>query len=139
MVVWSLLKTNCLNGVVKAVSIHESSESSIYQNPQLASSLLNTCAPASCTRSSSTVGNGWTFDRTLSLRDQKSTQMRTAPDFFRTTTIPAHQGAGSSTGEMTPSDCMRESSSLTFCLRGSGTFLGMHRANGCASGLSRIL
>ena len=80
MVVWSLLKTNCLNGVVKAVCIHESSESSIYENPQLASSLLNTCAPASCRRVSSTLGNGWTFLRTLSLRDQKSTQLRTAPD-----------------------------------------------------------
>ena len=96
----SLLKTNRPNGLMKAVSIRESSESVICQNPQLASSLLNTCAPANLARFSSTLGNEWTSLRTLSLRDRKSMQLHTTPDVFGTTTIPAHQGVGSSTGEI---------------------------------------
>ena len=64
--------------------------------------------------------------------------MCTAPDFLGTTTIPAHQGVGSSTGVMTPSDYMLESSSFTFCRRGNSTFLGVYRANGCASGFRQI-
>ena len=72
------------------------------------------------------------------LRGFRSTQIRTVPSFLGTTTIPAHQGVGTSTLEMTPKDSMRDSSSFTFLQSGSGTFLGVCRAKGVASGLRQI-
>ena len=69
------------------------------------------------------------------LRGFRSTQIQTVPSFLGTTTIPAHQGVGTSTLEMTPKDSMRDSSSFTFLQSGSGTFLG--RVKGVASGLRR--
>ena len=68
----------------------------------------------------------------------RSTQILTVPSFLGTTTIPAHQGVGTSILEMTPMDSMRASSSFTFMRSGSGTFLGVWRAKGVASGLRRM-
>ena len=72
------------------------------------------------------------------LRGFRSTQIRTVPSFLGTTTIPAHQGAGTSTLEMTPKDSMHDSSSFTFLRSGSGMFLGVCRVKGVASGLRQI-
>ena len=43
-----------------------------------------------------------------------------APDFFGTTTIPAHHGVGSSTLEIMPQDSIQVDSSWTFLRIGSG-------------------
>ena len=68
----------------------------------------------------------------------RSTQILTIPSFLGTTTIPAHQGVEISILEMTPKDSMRTSSSFTFLQSGSGTFLGVWRAKGVASGIRRM-
>ena len=46
-----------------------------------------------------------------------------SPFFLGTTTIPAHQGVGSSTFEMTPSASMQLSSFCTLGRSGNGTCL----------------
>ena len=69
----------------------------------------------------------------------KSTQILTEPDDFGTTTIPAHHGDGSLTGEMTPMVCIRSSSSSTFLRNGMGTLQAVCNAYGGASGLSLIV
>ena len=120
---------------MKVVRSRKLSASGVCQNPQLASSLLKTVAPASCARVSSTVGKGCTSCKTLSFSGMKSTHMQTEPDF---TTMPAHQGVGSSTLDMTPRDSICSSSSWTFLLGGSGTFLGVKSVNGLGSGFSLI-
>ena len=66
----------------------------------------------------------------------KSTQMRTVPFFFGTATIPAHQGVGSSTLEMTPNSSILFNSSVTLGRNGKGIFLGVDNAYGIASGSS---
>ena len=106
------------------ISSFDSSDSGICQNPLLASNLLKTAAPVSCTRVSSTLGMGCVSHRTLSFSAFRSTQILTAPDFLGTTTIPAHQGVGSFTFEITPISSMRSNSSWTLSRSGSGTFLG---------------
>ena len=72
------------------------------------------------------------------LRGFRSTQILTVPFFLGTATIPAHQGVGTSTLEMTPKDSMSDCASFTFLQSGSGTFLGMCRVKCVASGLRRI-
>ncbi len=69
---------------------------------------------------------------------ERSTHIRTAPDFFGTTTIPAHQSVGSSTLLITPNVSIRRSSSLTFPIRGSGIRLGVLSENGMAPGFRLI-
>ena len=65
----SLLKQYRPNGVMKVVNKRDSLLSGICQKPLLASNLLNTVAPASCTSVSSTFGIGCTFSlRTFSFR-----------------------------------------------------------------------
>ena len=134
----NFLKQQRPNGVIKVVRCQELYSREICQNPQLALSLLKTVVPASCARVSSTLGSGCSSRSTLSFRGLKSTQILTDPDFFGTTTMPAHHGVGSSIREMTPRDSVRVSSSCTFFLRGKGTFLGVKRAQGLALGLSLI-
>ena len=56
-------------------------------------------------------------------RGFRSTQILRFPSDFGTTTMPAHQGVGSSTFLITPIDSMQSSSALTSSLRGRGTFL----------------
>ena len=56
--------------------------------------------------------------------------MRTSPDLFGTTTIPAHHGVGVVTLEITPSFSIRSSSFFTRGRRGIGTFLGVNSAYG---------
>ena len=87
---------------------------------------------------SSTLGRGWTSRRTLWFSGFKSTQIHTAPDFFGATTMPAHQGVGTSTFEITPIVSIRSSSSMTFPLSGSGTQRGVKSENGVASDFSLI-
>ena len=89
-------------GEIKVVSSREDYDRGICQNPLLASSLEKTLAPASWANVSFTLGSGCTSLSTLVLSGFKSTHIRTAPDFFGTTTIPAHYGVGSLTLEMTP-------------------------------------
>ena len=91
-------------------------------------------APDSCPRILSTVGRGWTSQRTLAFSGLRSTQIRTDPSDLGTATMPAHHGVGSSILEITPSPSMRSSSALTFGRMGSGTLRGVWRANGVASG-----
>ena len=123
----SLLKQYRPNGVMKVVNKRDSLLSGICQNPLLASNLLNTVAPASCASVSSTFGIGCTSLRTFSFRGFRSTQILTCPDFLGTTTIPAHQGVGSLTGDITPICSIRVSSSCTLVRRGMGTFLGVYK------------
>ena len=52
-------------------------------------------------------------------------QILTDPDRFGATTIPAHQGVGTSTGDMTLMVSIRFSSLETFSLGGSGTRRGV--------------
>ena len=54
----SLLNQNLPNGVINVVRSRQFSSRGICQNPQLESSLVNTVAPASLLRFSSTVGRG---------------------------------------------------------------------------------
>jgi len=131
----SLLKQNLPYSVINVVNNLDCLARGICQNPLLASNLLKTLAPASCAR---VVSMGYISHRTLSFSGLRSTQMRTAPDSFGTTTIAAHQEVGSSTGEITPRFSIRSSSSFTFILSGMGTFLGKHKANGWLFGFSFI-
>ena len=88
----SLLKQYLPNGVMKVVNGRDSSARGICQNPELASSLLNTLAPVSV---SSTLGIGYVFLMMLLLSGFKSTQILT----FSTTTTPAKH-LGQSTQSM---------------------------------------
>ena len=87
---------------MNVVSLAESGERGICQNPELASSLLRTVAPASCASTWSTAGKGCLSRRTLWLSLVRSTQIRTLPSDFGTTTIPEHQSVGSWIFEITP-------------------------------------
>jgi len=129
----SLLKQNLLYGVINVVNNLDCLARGICQNPLLASNLLKTCA-----RVVSTFGMGCISHRTLSFSGLRSTQMWTAPDSFRTTTLAAHQEVGFSSEEITPRFSIRSSSSFTFFLSGMGTFLGVHKANGWLFGCSFI-
>ena len=72
---------------------------------------------------------------TLRLRRFRSTQIRTAPDFFKTGTIGAHQGVGFVISSVTP---IRSNSSLTVGSIGIGTLRATVTADGCASSLGMI-
>lgn len=87
---------------MKVVSFWKLSLRGICKNPQLASSLLNTVAPAIQARVLSTVGNMDKLDVTHSQLGHGDTLICTWPDFFGATSMPEHHGVGSSTGEMTP-------------------------------------
>ena len=68
----------------------------------------------------------------------KLTQILTVPELFGTTTIPAHQGVGSWTWEITPNWSIWLRSSFTLFLSGIGTLLGVKRAYGLAPSCSLI-
>ena len=121
------------------VSSLDSLASGICQNPLLASSLLNLVAPVSCARVVSTFGIGCTSRRTFSFKGFMSTQIRTAPEAFDTTTIAAHQGVGSLTRDITPKPSMCCNSACTFGLSARGIFLGVLKAKGCELGFNWIL
>ena len=125
----NLLKQNRPAGVMNVVSRRDVGDKEICQNPLFASSLLNSLAPVSWASTLSTLGSGCTSLMTFWLRGFRSTQIRMAPDFLGATTIPAHQGVGESTFEITPMDSIRLSLSSTFCRSGSGTLLGVYREN----------
>ena len=129
----SLLKQNLPNGVMNVVRMADSSESRICQNPELASSFEKTLAPVSWAKICSTEGRMRRSLWTHSFSFVRSTQIRTFPFGFGTTTIPAHQSVGLSTLVMTPNCSMRCNSACTLGSNGSATLLGVERANGLAS------
>lgn len=65
---------------------------------------------------------------TLALRGFKSTQIRIAPDFLGTTTIPAHHSVGSDILRITPICSMRSSSSLTLERNAIGILRALYKA-----------
>ena len=67
------LKQNLPNGVIKVVSREDFSARGICQNPELASSFVNTLAPASCASVCSIAGRGWRSLQTFSFTRVKST------------------------------------------------------------------
>ena len=69
----SLLKWYLPKGIMKVVSGRDSGDNSICQKLLLASNLVNTVAPASCARASSTLGIGCTSHSTFSLSGFRST------------------------------------------------------------------
>ena len=73
----TLLKQNRPMGVIKVVSRRDSFVRGICQNPELASSLVNTLAPDSWANVSSTLGRGWTSRRTLSSGQRRSSRSPT--------------------------------------------------------------
>lgn len=76
---------------------------------------------------------------TLSFSGLRSTQMRTAPDSFETTSIAVHQEVASSTGHIIPRFSICSRYSFTFFDSGMGTFLGVHKASSWLFGFSFIL
>ena len=96
------LKQSLPNGVMKVVSLADSGDKPICQNPELASSLLKMVAPASWAKVWWTPGKGSYSLRILSLSLVKSTHMRTLSLAYGTTTIPAHHSVGSSTFKWSP-------------------------------------
>ena len=130
-----LLKWYLPNGVIKVVN---SLPAESAKTRCLRRVWLNTFA-LSCACVMSTFDRGCVSRRTLSLILRKSTQMRTAPDFWGTTTMPKHQGVGLSVREITPMDSIRPSSSCTFSLSGIGMARGVNKAKGVLSGVSCIL
>ena len=62
-----------------------------------------------------------------------------SPYFFDTTTIPAHQGVGCSTFEITCIDSILSNSCFTLVRRSTGTYQGVKIANGVAPSFSLIV
>ncbi len=123
---------------MKVVYLADSFVNGTCQKPILASNLLNTVAPASMPRVCSTEGRINFSLHTDSFILVKSTQMRTVPAFFGTTTIPAHQSVGSSILVITPIFSIRSISSFTFPRSGRGILHGAWREKGTASGFNLI-
>ena len=121
----SLLKLYLPKEVIKVVNNRDFFAKGIFQKPEFASCLLNTVALVNYARVSSTLGMGCVSLMTPLLSGLRSMQILTFPDFFGTTTIPAHQGVDSDTVVITPIDSIRSSSSFTFFLIGIGTFQGV--------------
>ena len=109
----SLWKQKRPKGVINVVSNADSRARGTCQKPELASSFERMLAPASCPSTWSTDGSGCRSRWTLWLSLVRSTQRRTFPFGFGTTTKPAHQSVGCSTLAITPSSSIRSSSRLT--------------------------
>ena len=99
----SRLKQNLPSGVIKVGSNAESCESSTCQNPELASSLVKTLAPPICAKVCSTEGKICHSLCTFLFSMVKSTQIRTFPFDFGTTTMPEHHSVSWVTFSITPS------------------------------------
>ena len=78
---------------------------------------------------------GWRSLWTLCINFVKSTQMRSFPSGFGTTTIPVHHSVGTLTLLITPNFSIRSSSLLTFGISGSAILLGVEVVNGLAFAL----
>ena len=88
---------------MKVVSILDFSDNLHCQNPEFASSLLNTFAPLSLAKVFSTEGS-WYLGRITDLfKFVKSLHIIIAPDGFGTTTMPARHSVDSLTLLITPS------------------------------------
>ena len=124
---------------MKVVNHLDSLASGICQNPLLTSNLLNSVAPDNCASVVSTLGMGCTSLNTFSFSGLRSTHIRTAPESLGTTTIAAHHGIGTSTGEITPRLCMHCNSQCTFDRNGRGIFRGAFKASGWLFGFSLIV
>ncbi len=110
---------------MNVVSDRDEGARGICQKLLLASSLEKIFAPVICAKVSSTVGSGWTSRLTDLLSGLRSTHMRSFPFFLGATTMPAHQGVGSDTLDITPAFSIRSNSCLTFGRNGKGTCLGV--------------
>ena len=132
-------KQNLPHGVMKVVSRADSGARGICQNPELASSLVNTLAPPSWARVGSTAGSGCFSLHTLWFGWVRSTQILTLLFALGTTTMPAHQAVGSLTFAMTPSAFIRRSSCSTAFLSGIATLRGVDSTYGLASGSNLML
>lgn len=79
-------------------------------------------ASDNCAKISSTLGIGCASRNTLWFSGFKSTHIRTSPDHFGTTTIPAHHGVGSQISDITPIASIRPYSASSMLIAGFGTF-----------------
>ena len=99
--------------VINVVSNADFGARGTCQKSELVSSLERMLAPASFPSTWSTDDSGCHSHRTLWLSLVRSTQMRTFPFSFGTTTMPANQSVGYFTVAITPSFSIRSSSRLT--------------------------
>ena len=118
---------------MNVVSNCDSSASGICQKPEFASTLEKMVAPLSCASVSSTGGIGNVSRRTPSFKGLRSTHILTLPDFFGTTTMPAHQGVGSVTFLMTPNAielilhlCSQWNGDISSSKESTGTHIILH-------------
>ena len=127
------------NGVMNVVSNVESGDNGICQNPELASSFVNSFAPANWASVWLTPGSGCLSHLAHRLSHVRSTQILTRLFDFGTTTILEHHSVGWVTLEITPLLSVLSSSCQTAVRRGIVTPLGVERENGCALSCSSIL
>ena len=106
---------------MNVVNRADSSDKGICQNPELTSKIENTVAPESWPNICSIAGNGCYSLHTFSFNLVRSTQIRTLPFCFGTTTNPAHHSVGSSIFSMTPNYSILVNSFLTCGKRGMAT------------------
>ena len=106
---------------MNVVNRADSSDKGICQNPELTSKIENTVAPESWPNICSIAGNGCYSLHTFSFNLVISTQIRTLPFCFGTTTNPAHHSVGSSIFSMTPNYSILVNSFLTCGKRGMAT------------------
>ena len=111
----NVLKQKQPHGVMNVVCGLDSHASFICQNPEFASSFLNTLEPANIPRVVSTTGSGWLF---LFIQLARSTQTLTLPLLFGATTMGAYQSVGWSTLDMSPVSNILSNSSLVSDTRG---------------------
>ena len=127
------------NRVMNVVSNVESGDNGMCQNPELASSFVNSFAPANWASVWSTPGSGCLSHLTHWLSHVRSTQILTWLFDFGTTTILKHHSVGWVTLAITPLLSILSSSCQTALHRGIVTPLGVERENGCALSCSSIL
>ena len=120
------------------VSRAEDDARGICQNPELASSFVNTRAPANCASVGSTAGSGCLSRLTLRLSLVRSTQILTRELLLGTTTIPEHHSVGCSTFAITPILSILCSSWCTLLSRGIATLRGVESEKGSASSFNWI-
>jgi len=98
---WHFLETIATEGCDRGGEESWFFVSGIYQKPILASSFWTPLLQRAGLASHLPWRSGWTSWRTFLFKGLRCTQMHIAPSFFGTITMPAHQGVGLSTLEMT--------------------------------------
>ena len=125
-------------GVMNVVNSDDSCDRGTCQKPEFASNFVNTSAFRSCASVSSTAGSMCLSRLIDAFSFVRSTQIRTFPLGFGTTTIGTHQSVGVSTFEITWSDSIVDNSSLTFGRSGNAIRRGVLTANGLAPSFRHI-